>query len=119
VTYVYRANEVLGTSHDVGEQHREQDSHDPCSNKTLDSLLRGKLDKLGAAERDTADIREDIVGNNQRSRQEEPNHTLKDVVHDEVSLADDEVQGHVRPGKVGELKLVVAGLEGSNKEDEA
>ena len=34
-----------------------------------------------------------------------------------MSLYNDQIQGHMRPGKLGELEAVVAFLEGANKED--
>ena len=87
--------------------------------KALDGLLGRQLDELGTAKSDAADVRKYIVCDDERGGQEEPDHALEDVVHDEMRLHHDEVQRHVRPGKVGELKLVVAGLESCNKRDEA
>lgn len=118
-TYIDRADEVLGARHDVGQQHGEKDRHDPRANKALNRLLGGQLDELSAAKRNTADVREDVVGDDESGGEEEPDHALEDVVHDEVRLDDNEVQGHVRPCEVGELELVVAGLEGRDEEDEA
>lgn len=74
---------------------------------------------MGAAEGDTADVREDIVGDDKGGRKEEPDHALEDVVHDKVGLNDNEVQSHVSPREVGELELVVTGLERTDEEDEA
>ena len=87
--------------------------------RTFDGLLGADLDQLCATESDTADVREDIVGDNQADRQEEPDHALEDVVHDEVRLHDNQVESHVSPGELGELKLVVTLLERTNEEDEA
>jgi hypothetical protein len=117
--YVDGADEVLGSSHDVDENHTKEDSHDPCTDEALDRLLGRELNELSAAKGDTTDVGEDVVGNDEGGREEEPNHALEDVVHDEVGLDHNEVQSHVRPRKVCELELVVSGLEGSDKGDEA
>lgn len=116
---VDRADEVLGSHHDAGKDHGENDSHDPGTDKTLDSLLGRELDELGTSKENTANVSEDIVGDDQSSGQEEPDHALEDVVHDEMSLNHNEVQSHVCPGKVGELELVVTSLKRSDKEDES
>lgn len=86
---------------------------------TFDSLLRANLDELCTAESDTADIGEDIVGDDKADGQEEPDHALKDVVHDEVGLYNDQIERHVGPGELSELELVVALLERSDEENEA
>ena len=89
------------------------------SERTFNGLLRAQLNKLCPPKRNPADIREDIVRDDQHDRQEEPDHALEDVVHDEVGLYDDEVQGHVRPGELRELEAVVAVFERGYEEDEA
>lgn len=60
-----------------------------------------------------------VVGDDHGGGEEEPDHALENVVHDEVGLDDDEVQSHVRPGELSKLELVVAGLERGDEEDEA
>lgn len=118
-TYIDRADEVLGSHHQAGEQHGKHDRHDPSAYETLDRLLGRQLDELRATKGDTADVGEDVIGNNEGGGQEEPDHAFEDVVHNEVGLADDEVKGHMRPGEVGKLELVVAGLERRDEEDKA
>lgn len=113
------ADEVLGAHQHVGQQETPDEGHAPGTNKTLDSLLGRQLDQLGAAKGDAADVGEDVVADDERGGQEEPDHALEDVVHDEVGLDDDEVEGHVGPGEVGELELEVACLEVGDEEDEA
>lgn len=113
------ADEVLGAHQHVGQQAAPDDGHDPGADEALDRLLGGELDQLGAAEGDAADVGEDVVADDERGGQEEPDHALEDAVHDEVGLDDDEVEGHVSPGEVGELELEVAGLEVGDEEDEA
>ena len=118
-THVDGADKVLGLHHQGSEEHGPDDGHDPGADETLDGLLGRQLDELGAAKGDAADVGEDVVGDDESGGEEEPDHALEDVVHDEVGLEDDEVEGHVRPGEVGELELVVAGLEGCDEKDEA
>ena len=113
------ADEVLGAHQHFREHDTPEHGHDPGADEALDRLLGRQLDQLSTAKGDTADIGKDVIADDERRRQEEPDHALKDVVHDEVGLDDDEVEGHVRPGKVGELELEVAGLEVGDEEDEA
>lgn len=87
--------------------------------RTFNSLLGADLDQLCAAESDTADVRKDIVGDDQADRQEEPDHALENVVHDEVRLHDNQVESHVSRSELSELELVVTLLERTNEEDEA
>ena len=86
---------------------------------TLDGLLRANLNKLRAAESDTTDVCEDVVGDDKTDWQEEPDHALENVVHDEVRLHDNQVESHVSPSKLSELELVVTLLERADEEDEA
>ena len=86
---------------------------------TFNSLLGADLDQLCASKSDTADVREDIVRDDQADRQEEPDHALEDVVHDEVRLHDNQVESHVSPSELSELKLVVTLLKRANEEHEA
>ena len=86
---------------------------------TFDGLLRTNLNKLRAAESDTTDVCEYVVGDDKTDWQEEPDHALEDVVHDEVRLHNDQVKSHVGPGELSELELVVALLERANEEHEA
>jgi hypothetical protein len=86
---------------------------------TFNGLLRADLNKLSAAECDTTDVCEDVVGDDKTDWQEEPDHALENVVHDEVRLHNDQVKSHVGPGELSELELVVALLERANEEHEA
>ncbi len=88
---VHGADEVLGLHHDVRKEDTEDDGHNPGADEALHRLLGRELDELRPTERDAADIGEDVVGDDQRGGQEEPDHPLEDVVHDEVRLHDDEV----------------------------
>jgi len=113
------ADKVLGAQQQVGQDDAEEDGHDPGADEALDCLLGGQLDQLGAAESDAADVGEDVVSDDQRGRQEEPDQALEHVIHDEVRLHDDEEKSHVRPGELRELELEVPGLKGANEEDKA
>ena len=78
---------------------------------TFHSLLRTQFNQLRFSKRDPADVGEDVVRDDQHHWQKEPDHAFEDVVHDEVRLHDDQVERHVRPGELRELKFVVAFLE--------
>ena len=66
----------------------------------------------------TADICHDIVADDQRSRHEEPDEALEDVVDDEVARNDDEQQADVDPAEQGELLAEVLLLEVANETNE-
>ena len=119
ITYVNGADKVFALHQNVREEEAKDDGHDPGTNKALDGLLRGQLNELGAAKRDTADVGEDVVGDDERGGEKEPDHALEDVVHNEVGLHNDQVQSHMGPCELGELELVVTGVEGGDEEDEA
>jgi len=87
--------------------------------RTFDGLFRAELDELGAAKGNAADVGEYVVGDDQHDGQEEPDHSLEDVVHDEVRLYHDQVESHVCPGELRELELVVPLLQRANEEDES
>lgn len=86
---------------------------------TFHGLLRTQLDKLCPAKRDSHDVGEDIVGDYQADRQEEPDHALKYVVHDEVSLHHDQVERHVCPSELCELESIMVLLERCHEENES
>lgn len=113
------ADEVLAAHQQVGEEDGKDDCHDPGADKTLDRLLGAQLDELGAAKGDSTNVGKDVIGDDQRSGQEEPKHALEHIVHDEVRLHHNQVESHVRPSKVGELELEVPGTEVGDEEDEA
>lgn len=73
---------------------------------------------MSTAKSDTTDVGKDVVCDDQGGREEEPDHSLENVVHDEVGLDNDEVESHVGPSELGELELVVALFERDNEEDE-
>lgn len=118
-TYIYRADEVFIAHEDIGHGKTKDYSEDPGTDKALDGLFGGELDELGAAKGDAADVCKDIVGDDERCWQEEPNHSFEDVVHYEMCLDDNQVEGHVCPGELGELKAVVPLLKRADEEYEA
>lgn len=117
--YIDRAGEVAAAHHQVRQGVAKDDGEDPSANKTFDGLLGRKLDELSAAKGDAADVGENIVGDDQGGRQEEPDQAFQNVVHDEVGFDHNNKERHVRPSKLGELELELPAFEGAHKEDEA
>ena len=118
-TYIYGANEVFITHKDICQAVTEQNGGDPRANKSLNRLFRGKFDEQRAPKSYAADIGKDIIGYHERGGKDEPDHALENVVHYEMSLDDDQIQSHVRPGELGKLEAIMAFRERANKEDEA
>ena len=90
-TYIDWADKVLIAHEYIRHGEAEENRQDPSADESLDCLLRRKLDQLRTAECDAANISENIVRDDERSRQEEPDHALKDVVHNEMCLDNDQV----------------------------
>ena len=117
--YIYWADEVFVSHQYICHGKSEDDCTNPRSNKTLNSLLGRKLDELGTTEGNATNVGENVVGDDQGCWKEKPDHPLENVIHDEMGLYDDQVEGHVRPGELGELEAIVTFLKGANKEHEA
>ena len=64
-TYIDWAGEVLVAHQYVDHGEAKNDSADPGSNEALDGLFWRKLNKLSTAEGYTADIGEDVVGDDE------------------------------------------------------
>jgi hypothetical protein len=86
------AQVVHGTDHVVefhevrAPQQAEGDGAEESADKALHRLLWRERDKLRAAERHSADVRENVVADDERSGHPEPDETLEDVVHDEMAV---------------------------------
>lgn len=117
--YIHGADEVLVPHQNVGKEQTKDDGEDPRAKETFHRLLGRNLDQLGPAKRDAADVGKNVVRDDQRDREEEPDHSLENVVHDKVRLDHDEVQRHVRPCELGKLELVMTLLQRGNEEDES
>ena len=112
------AYKVFVPHKDVRHEEAKGDGADPGAHETFDCLLRRDLDELRAAEGNTTDVSENVIGDDQRAGQKHPDHALKDIIHHEMSLNHDEVQRHMGPSKLSKLKLVVTFLQRADKEDE-
>lgn len=113
------ADEVFVSHEDVGHEETKDDGADPGANEAFDGFLGGKFDELSTAKSDAAYVGEDVIGDDKADREEEPYHAFKDVVHDEMGLDDDQIEGHVCPSELGELESVVPFFKRADKEDEA
>jgi hypothetical protein len=116
-SYLDGADEILVSHQKIRHDHSKENGTNPGPNETLNRLFRRNLDELSAAKSDAADVGENVVCDNQGYGKEEPDHALKNVVHDKVGLHDHEVEGHVGPSKLGKLELVVALFERGDEKD--
>ena len=110
-THIDRADEVLVAGQEMGETNAPDDGEDPGAQKSLPCFLRRDLNQGGASKSDATEVGKDVVCDNHGYGQDEPVEALEDVVDDKVGLADNQEEGHVRPGELGELELVVALLQ--------
>lgn len=109
--HIDRADKVAIADQDICHRVTEYDGENPGPDKTFNCLFGRELDELCTAEGDAANVGEDVIGNDQGRGQEEPNHALEDVVHDKMRLHDDQVERHMRPCELCELKAIVAFLQ--------
>lgn len=116
---VDRANEILVAHEELGHEVTEANRADPRTDESLDGLLRRELNQLCASEADTTDVGKDVIRDDQCGGEEEPDHALENVVHHKVSLNHNQIQSHMGPSKLSELKPVVTLLQGSDEEYEA
>ncbi len=119
LAYIDGTDEIFVAHEDVRHGKTKDNGQYPCADEAFNGLFRRKLDELRAAEGDAADVSEDIIGDHQRCGQEEPDHPLEDIIHDEVRLHNDEIKRHVRPSELRELEAIVTLFEGANEEDKA
>ena len=105
--------------HHIGHDDTQEQGEEPRAQESFPSLLGRDLDQRRAAKSHTAEVGKDVVGHHEGDGQEEPNEAFKDVVDDEMRLSNDEEQGHVDPGELAELELVVSFLQGQDEENEA
>lgn len=112
-------DEVLVAGGEVGENNTPKDGEEPRAKKPLPCLLGRNLNQWCAPKCDATEVGKNIVCDDHGRGQDEPDEALENVVDDEMGLTDNEKQGHVCPGKLGELKLVVAFLQGGDEEDES
>ncbi len=90
-TNIYGADEVFVPHQHIGHSETKDDRAYPGAYESFHGLFRGKLDKLCFAESYTADVGEDVVRDDEGCWEEEPNHALEYIVHDEMGLDDDQV----------------------------
>lgn len=90
-SYVNRTREIIISHEDVCHTNPENDRQDPSSYEAFHGLLWGELDQLSFTKSNTADVCEDIIADDQGSWKEEPDHALEDIVHDEMSLNDNQI----------------------------
>lgn len=64
-SYVDRAYEVLVAHENVGHGETEDDGQHPRADEPLYGLFRRKFNELRAAEGDAADIRKNVIGDDQ------------------------------------------------------
>ena len=109
-SYIDWTYKVFVPHQNVSHADSKDDGENPSSNKSFHGLLWREFYELCTAKCDATNISKDIVANDQGDRQEEPNHSFKDIIHDKVGLYHNQVEGHVSPSKLSELETVVASL---------
>ena len=70
----------------------------------LDRLSNSYLNERCAAHGKAKHVRHDVVDDDHHDGYDEPDEALKHVLDDQVALGDHTEQGHMGPGKQGELQ---------------
>ena len=112
------ADKVLISHHQICQSEAKYNGKEPRADKALHGLFRRYLYQLSAAESNTADVCEDIIGDDEGDWQKEPDHALEDIVNDKMGLQHNKEKGEMGPGELGELEAVVSFLEEADKEYE-
>ena len=78
-------NHIVELAAERAPHDGEDDRAHDCADEALDGLLWGELDERRAAHGDTADVRKDVVANDEARRDEEPDESFENTVDDEVA----------------------------------
>jgi hypothetical protein len=103
----------------VGQTNTPKDSKEPSAQEAFPGLFRRDLNERCPSKGNSAKVCKYVIRYHHRYRQDEPYEALEDIVNDKVGLSDDQEESHMRPGKLGELELVMALLQRIYEEDEA
>ena len=117
--YIDGTDKVRVPHEDVGHPYAKKNCKHPCANEAFDGLLGRQLDELCPTKGYPTDVGKDVVCDHESSWEEEPYHSLENVVHDKVGLNDDQVESHVGPGELSKLKSIGSFPKRSNEENEA
>ena len=112
------ANEIFVAHEDIGHEIAETNGANPGAQESFDCLFGGQFNQLCTAKGNSANVGKYIVRDHQGGRQEEPDHTFQDVVHNKVRLDDDQIERHMGPCELSELEAVVALLQRPDEENE-
>lgn len=112
-----RADQVVGLRQEVGEQNSSNTGTDPCTHETFDGFLWGNFNQLRPTKRDSTEIGENVVDNDQRSRKHQPDDSVEDVLDDKVRLEHNEKQSHVGSTQGSKLEPVETLLQSPDEEN--
>lgn len=114
-----RADHVIEAHEEGSPSETEEEGADKRTEEALDCLLGRQLDQRGAAKGLAADVCKDVVADDERCRDKEPDKTLEDVVDNKVAGNNDNQQRNVDPAEQGELLTKVLTLEVGHESDKA
>lgn len=113
-----RARHVVEALEKRGPPVRKDFCNDKGAYKPFDGLLGTQRDERRLTPDHTADVSEDVVADDQGSRDKEPDETFEDVVDEEVAREDDEQQRHMDPAKETKLVLEILSSKARDEADE-
>ena len=90
-TYVDGTDEVFVAHKHIGYAEAKDNGTDPSPDEAFYGLFGGQFDELRTTKGDSTNVGKYVVGDDQRCREEQPNHSFEDAVHDEMRLDNDEI----------------------------
>lgn len=78
-------NHIVESAEERAPHDGEDDRAHDRADEAFDGLLRGELDEGRTTHGDTADVRKDVVADDEARGDEEPDETFENIVYDEVA----------------------------------
>ena len=82
---IHGADHIVKAHEICSPNEAEDDGAEERADESLYRLLWGEFDEGSATKRDAPDVGEDVVTDDERGGNPEPDEALEDVVHDEVT----------------------------------
>ena len=95
---------LANLAHEVSKSEAHDNSRETAPDESFPGFLRTQLDQGGAPHGEAEHVGHDVVDDHHHDGHDEPDEPLKHVLDDEVALSDHAEQGHMGPGKQGELQ---------------
>ena len=114
-----RTHELAVVAEYGGQHEAEYDGGEGAADEALPGLLGRQLDQPGASKKKAEHVGHDVIADDERDGQQEPDEALEHVLDHEIRLGHDEQKGQVRVAEQRELLEIVGLLQREHEGDEA